>query len=369
MKSVIRLEEAEVVKYDENEDGFLTVELAATRTGVMPYYDWQSDEIVKELKAPEELFSDLTMNSLKGVPVTSGHPPILVNSANWMDFTKGTTHNDVRQEDNKLVVSETLFDEDLIAYVKSGKKAQASIGFRCDIDETPGEFEGEEYDQVQRNIRINHVAHVKEGRAGEEVRARIDSKDGRFGQINYNEEREDKNMAELVEKLDGLELEEVELGDAKIKVLPEDVEKVEGFLSNFDKVQGKLDSKKGEIKALENRINNLEDVDVEKVVQDRLDLIGKVRKYVADFDPSGLSEKEIKVEMIKKLDEDFDQEGRSDDYIEAMFDGTLKAMSKIKSDSYGANSLQFKRKDNSNSKLSEKKSRRKNLKGGNNDGN
>jgi len=46
----------------------------------------------------------------------------------------------------------------LIDDIKSGAMRDVSIGFTYDEDRTPGEFEGDAYDFVQRNIFIDHVA-------------------------------------------------------------------------------------------------------------------------------------------------------------------------------------------------------------------
>jgi len=404
METVQRFEEAEILDFTENKkDGFLTVEIAATRTGVMPYYDWDTGEVVMELKPPEEIFSDLTMESLKGVPVTDRHPPVMVDSINWKDFTKGSTHLDVRQEDNLLVVNETLFDDELIAYVKSGKKAQVSIGFRADLEEKSGEFNGEKYDRVQRNITINHVAHVEQGRAGEDVSARLDSsKDLKFyGYSNKKEEADEMDYIKVenfwdglgvenkpefdmyldgdtstedvtnwldsfelpvkeieVEKDDGIELAEVEIEGETIKVDKEDEDKLKSIK---DKLDGKLDSKDSEIKKLEGRLDELEKLDVDQIVQDRLDLVETVKKYAPKFDATGKSEKEIKAELIQKMDEDFTLEEKSDEYINARFDGALKALDKIASDGFGDNNLMTKKKKG-DSKLNKKRQGRLNLK-------
>ena len=47
---------------------------------------------------------------------------------------------------------------DFLADVKSGKRKDVSIGFFYDFDETPGDWNGEKYDFVQRNILIDHLA-------------------------------------------------------------------------------------------------------------------------------------------------------------------------------------------------------------------
>lgn len=49
--------------------------------------------------------------------------------------------------------------------VKAGK-TELSLGYRCVYDFTPGEFNGEKYDAIQRKLRGNHVASVPKGRMG-----------------------------------------------------------------------------------------------------------------------------------------------------------------------------------------------------------
>ena len=49
-----------------------------------------------------------------------------------------------------------------------------SLGYVCKIDETPGEWNGQKYDQIQRDINYNHLAVVHKGRAGN-ARIRLDA--------------------------------------------------------------------------------------------------------------------------------------------------------------------------------------------------
>jgi hypothetical protein len=41
---------------------------------------------------------------------------------------------------------------------KQGLKKDVSIGFTYDLDKTPGDWRGQHYDYIQRNIFIDHVA-------------------------------------------------------------------------------------------------------------------------------------------------------------------------------------------------------------------
>ncbi len=49
--------------------------------------------------------------------------------------------------------------------IRTGQLKDNSIGFSCDKDPTPGEFQGQKYDYVQRNICIDHLAApIEQGR-------------------------------------------------------------------------------------------------------------------------------------------------------------------------------------------------------------
>lgn len=55
--------------------------------------------------------------------------------------------------------------EDIIAKIKTGEMRGVSIGFTYEADNTPGEWNGQKYDFIQRNIFIDHVAApIEEGR-------------------------------------------------------------------------------------------------------------------------------------------------------------------------------------------------------------
>ncbi|WP_258086961.1 DUF2213 domain-containing protein [Xenorhabdus bovienii] len=67
--------------------------------------------------------------------------------------------------DNALTVT----DQMAIDAIADGSLKELSCGYFFEPDFTSGEFNGAAYDFVMRNIRGNHVALVKEGRAGPDV--------------------------------------------------------------------------------------------------------------------------------------------------------------------------------------------------------
>ena len=55
--------------------------------------------------------------------------------------------------------------KEVLDKIRSGQLKDNSIGFSCDKDLTPGEFQGQKYDYVQRNICIDHLAApIEQGR-------------------------------------------------------------------------------------------------------------------------------------------------------------------------------------------------------------
>lgn len=160
------------------DNGVLIAKVNLTKAGVYPYLH-SDGRLVYEAKLPEEIFSTATIDSANGAAIVDNHPDInqdsgLVTSKNYKDLIKGNVFN-VKQDDIYLSGLEKVFDSELQKKILSGEQVQVSIGFEQRTDWTPGEFNGQKYDCAQRDIRINHIAHVEKGRAGEDCRTILDS--------------------------------------------------------------------------------------------------------------------------------------------------------------------------------------------------
>lgn len=69
-----------------------------------------------------------------------------------------------RRVGNSLVGTETIFDAELIQNVSVGDLIEVSLGQEVVVDATAGEYNGVRYDQAQRKMCFNHLAHVQHGR-------------------------------------------------------------------------------------------------------------------------------------------------------------------------------------------------------------
>lgn len=115
----------------------------------------------------DEVFSEATIASFQGMPVTNDHPNtedgVTVDNVRYLQ--KGDVHN-VRRgagDESDLMLADLIIkDQRLIDEILGGKR-EISCGYTYDLVEEDGRL-------VQRNIRGNHVAVVDAGRAGHRVR-------------------------------------------------------------------------------------------------------------------------------------------------------------------------------------------------------
>lgn len=119
------------------------------------------DKIVNVERTDDEVFSDKAMASFENKAVCIEHPDHDVNAENHNELAVGFVRDIHKGEDNgKPVMMGTLVitDKDAVEAVENGEYKELSCGYDCDIDD-----DGE---PCQRNIRGNHVALCKQGRAG-----------------------------------------------------------------------------------------------------------------------------------------------------------------------------------------------------------
>jgi len=136
------------------------------------------ERIYRVLRPDYELSRQQTLDSLKLMPLVDDHPTepgMLGDRENAIDPERKGIHGVVGEQvyfdtnsqmikGNLKIHSSTLMDKIDI----QGKK-ELSAGYWAEYDYTPGEWNGQEYDAIQRNIVFNHVALVDFGRMGSAV--------------------------------------------------------------------------------------------------------------------------------------------------------------------------------------------------------
>lgn len=120
----------------------------------------------KLLRDPEELKK--AAPTFAKLPILSRHVPVSADD-HQPDLVIGSTGSEPVFEHPYLSNDLVFWAGNAIDDIEANTKKELSSAYRYRADMTPGTFEGEAYDGVMRDIIGNHVALVKEGRAGPDV--------------------------------------------------------------------------------------------------------------------------------------------------------------------------------------------------------
>lgn len=198
----------------------------AGRQIVVPGMELEPDKIYNVLRPESELSNPATIDSFKLVPWIAGHTML---GDNFTPAEKkgvgGVVGEKVYYSEGVLYGNLKMFSAGHTALIDRGLK-DLSLGYRCTYEYAPGEFNGTQYDFVQRDIRGNHLATVPEGRMGPSVAVRdsftFDQKDA----ITMAD-TDKKDCENAVQKIDPAAMTLPELLDLleKIKPLIESMQK------------------------------------------------------------------------------------------------------------------------------------------------
>ncbi|MEG0470772.1 MAG: DUF2213 domain-containing protein [Solibacillus sp.] len=329
-----RYDTSYIKDYMETSEGYLTVNVPITRPGVFPYQR-QDGTVQMEAKLPEDIFSDRTIRSARSKPITDGHPNEPVTIDNYQSYSKGMSHTDARVEDFKLYVSLTITDKALIEKIHSGYN-EISIGFMSDVVAASGTYNGDQYEFVQRNVEINHIAIVEQGRAGPEVAIRADS-----DAWQIKDEKGGNTVAKI--KIEGTDYEVDPAVKTYIDALKAQKETAKVKGDSVDVLQGRYDAletklEKAEQDLADEKAKQVSADELDKQVEARVQLIGTAKPLLGDtFDFVGKTEREIKEAVISTAKTEFKGDGKSDDYINAFFDAMVGQVQATGFSSTGAN--------------------------------
>lgn len=310
------------------DEGYLIVDAAIARAGIYEYTagelgipDKDPNQVLRVLRTEDEVFKPESMESFRNKPVTNNHPPgTLLDSSNVTRFKVG--HSETVDRDGDLMNSKLhIMDADAVRCVENGK-CEISNGYLADVNIERGtDDKYGPYDAIQKNIRGNHIAIVDSGRAGQECRIADNlstSKEKAMKTVvidGKSYEVTTLDAAALVIELLQSKLKDAEEAAKKKKEEEdEDLEEVkkEAKKTN-DKLQAELDDAKSKI---------VTDEQLDALVADRADLVAKATKLVDGFETQGKSNMDIKREAVQvKCDDVEDASKKSDDYIDARFDG------------------------------------------------
>ena len=178
MTRALRYDVFRLDSINKTPQGGLRIPAALTRAGIFEYKR-ADGSVSRELRHPEDVFDAKAMASLDCAPLTIGHVG-QVTPDNWGSVAVGHVVGTPRKDGNFVAADTQVMRGDAVRQVTDGGLRELSCGYSVELDPTPGEWQGQHYDARQREISYNHVALLPEGagRAGPDVRLRVDAKDG-----------------------------------------------------------------------------------------------------------------------------------------------------------------------------------------------
>ena len=314
-------------------DGYMAVRAKAARTGVYDYAGSEVDPenkhglrdtpIVKVLRDDQTVFDNTSARSFIGKPITDDHPAEPVTSKNWKDLARGTVMGAMR-DGEYLTFDLLLTDAEAIAKVDAGKR-ELSNGYSTDLQF--GDFtapDGTKCQARQTSIVGNHVALVDRGRAGSNCAIK-----DRFAAC-------DALPADLLDRLtsigdtpmktltiDGLKVPNVsDEAEAAIVKLQADKAAAERALSDATTAHDKaLAAKDSEIDELKAKV--VDQAAIDKLADAKAQVVTRAKELLGDKAPdfAGKTVADVRRETVRIIKGDEAVADKSDDYVEARFDG------------------------------------------------
>lgn len=309
-------------------DGYMAADVRVGRTGIQTYRGYEVGKPdmkeVRIYRPDDEVFKTDALFSLAHRPVTNDHPPEAVNASNWKRFAVGQTGDGVVRDGGFVRVPMVLMDQAAITDVQGGKR-ELSLGYDCELDWTAGVTkDGQPYDAIQRNIRGNHLAIVDAGRAGHACRIgdKVFIKTG--GRL-----MSDKNLKTVL--VDGIPIETTDAAATVIDTLQKRVTEAEKKFNDakaaHDAALGAKDAELGKKDAeiVQLKASQIDDAKLDALVTARTAVIAKAKIVDKDVKVEGIALPAIRrAAVIARLGDDACKD-KSDDYVEALFDGLAAA--------------------------------------------
>lgn len=359
-------------------EGYLIDNPILTRVGIFEYHN-PDGTIRRELRLPEEVFAAESLASYKGKPVILTHEAGLVDVDNVQQEHIGTILSEGMQDGDNVRAQIVIHDAESLDY---GLR-ELSLGYTQTPDETPGVWNGQPYDAIQRNIQINHLALVEKARAGEQARLNIDGEEQGGNQMskarkdgltpeeiarlveeykqrqaqrmentnptadegtNPDEQTTDEDEADPVKEVKDRRDRRDASGDCEtmdeasgvIAQQDEDIQKLLDFIAqlqakiDFDEASAEEEANADEEEPQENPLN-MDSIDV--YVNQKIELIRLGDKLNLDGIET-MKPMDAKKAIIKKVHPNIRLDGKDTAYINAMFDIAKESVGKRKDVDY-----------------------------------
>ena len=309
-------------KYDIN--GWFTVEdNPISREGIFPYSSAQiggpiMGKVYQVYRPASELSHPDTIDSFRLVPLIDDHT-MLGKDGQPAEHVgiEGVIGEQIRVgADGVMRANLKILSNTLAQKIKSGK-TQLSCGYRCVYDFTPGVWNGQAYDAVQRQIRGNHIALVDEGRMGplvaildhmtftvdakehkpamdEEIKKALDAINEKMGTaLDTLNTRLDQIAADAAEMAAKMEAEEAAGSEDSLEDLKEKEEAAKGMDAVLKKI--------ADLEARVAATPAMDEASILSTIARKSSLADQLAKHVGTFDHSTMSLADVVKYGVDKL--------------------------------------------------------------------
>ena len=324
-------------KIDET-SGFLTLTGVLARTGFQDYYGLEISDELEPMKKysvfrpKEEVLNKDSLATYMNATVTDDHPNEAVTVDNIKSLDKGALSNiSTFEKDGEhfIKATATIKDKDLIKKIQDGK-VELSVGYTNDLKES----DGKDYDFIQTNIRVNHVAVVDKGRCGGDCKLSLDNRAKILHSYTKTEEKMKKividgDTFEIPEKVklayDGIAQENSKLTEGK----KADAKKIDELSKPKDgetvSKDDELSKAQKEIETLKAKIDTLEASKMSKdsinaLVAEKAQVVAFASSFIGDVDMTQDTQALKTAVVSKYMGDGFTADGKTPEYINASYD-------------------------------------------------
>ncbi len=301
--------------------GALRAPAVLTRAGVFSYTD-PTGKVFREWRPEEEVHRADSMATLEDVPVTIGHPPQGMRPELFAARAVGHVRaSSVRKDEATAGVASQVIvaRADAIGKAERRELCDISSGYEMRLDETPGVVPaghvdaGKAYDRVQRDIRYNHVALLPKGggRLGTQCGLRLDSAGAQIAD-------EDTTMI----RIDGKDYQ----GEAAQAAVDQTIANAKAGEAREKARADAAEAKLAKIEA--DQASAARNALIAQAKTILGEAFAGTRADAASASVVAMTEREIKVAVLGKLDPAFRADGRPDAYVDVRFDLAIEAQAK-----------------------------------------
>lgn len=300
------------------EDGYLIAVARCGRSGIQHYAGWEVGrpqmDTVRVYRPPEEVFADKALQSCSHAPITVDHPDEEVNADTWSEYAVGEVSTAAQRDGEWLALPLILKDAKAIQAVEAGKSS-LSWGYKSSLEWSDGVTpEGEPYDAIQRDIKINHLSVVRAGRAGPKARigdgVEDSGKDRRAwgaSPLTVANDHDEKGVSAVTEKTtsitrDGLP---VTMPEAAAPIVNKWLSDADKQISEMNVAHAKaIEAKDSEIGELKSKLKDAEsklidDDQLDQLVADRAALVASVTAIDSKIETKGVKDAELRRRAVE----------------------------------------------------------------------